>query len=60
VFLAPEVANTDEEVRESDRGQVLDAILDYGGERVVVVENKIAEADNRQALSGLAQKFAHV
>ena len=34
---------------ESGRGQVLDAIIDYGGELLVVVENKIAEADDLQA-----------
>jgi len=50
VFLGPEVAQTDGVVRESDRGQVLDAILDYDGELVVVVENKIAEADHWQSL----------
>jgi len=49
VFLGPEVAETDGVVRESDRGQVLDAILDYDGELVVVVENKIAEADDWQS-----------
>jgi hypothetical protein len=36
-------------VSESDRRQVLDAVIDYGGELVVVVENKVADADTRQA-----------
>ncbi|MEJ7656807.1 MAG: hypothetical protein WKF33_07245 [Thermoleophilaceae bacterium] len=49
VFLGPEAADTGEVVRESDRGQVLDAILRYGAELVVVVENKIVEADDWQA-----------
>lgn len=50
VFLAPErpmVAGGD--VQESDRGQVLDAIIDYGGEVIVVIENKVFEADDEQA-----------
>jgi hypothetical protein len=34
---------------ESDRTQVLDAVIDYGGELLVVVENKIAEDDDLQA-----------
>jgi len=50
VFLGPDVEASGGEVRESDRGQVLDAIIDYGGEVVVVVENKVAEADDWQSL----------
>ena len=34
---------------ESDRLQVLDAIIDYGGALVVVIENKVAEAADWQA-----------
>jgi len=51
VFLAPEEPLSGGGiVTESDRGQVLDAIIDYGGELLVVVENKIAEAEATQAL----------
>lgn len=49
VFLTPKAPLEVGIVTESDRGQVLDAIIDYGGELVVVVENKIAEADDWQA-----------
>jgi hypothetical protein len=43
VFLAPEEPLAGGGiVTESDRSQVLDAIIDYGGELLVVVENKIA------------------
>jgi hypothetical protein len=50
VFLAPEEPLSDDRlVTESDRGQVLDAVIDYGGELLVVVENKIAEDDDLQA-----------
>ena len=51
VFLGPEAADTGDVVCESDRGQVLDAILRYGAELVVVAENKIVEADDWQALN---------
>lgn len=51
VFLGPEAAETGDVVRESDRGQVLDAIIGYGAELAVVVENKIVEADDWQALN---------
>jgi hypothetical protein len=49
VFLAPErpLAGAGDVV-ESDRGQVLDAIIDYG-EVIAVVENKVFEADDLQA-----------
>jgi hypothetical protein len=51
VFLTPEAPLTNGEVviTESDRAQVLDAVIDYGGELLVVVENKVAEDDDRQA-----------
>jgi len=49
VFLTPETPVESGLVTEDDRLQVLDAIIDYGGERVVVVENKVAEADDLQA-----------
>src|SRR5205814_1262690 len=50
VFLTPERRLTGGGVvTESDRGQVLDGIINYGGELLVVVENKVAEADDRQA-----------
>ena len=50
VFLAPEEPLAGAGVvTESDRGQVLDAVVDYGGELLVVVENKVAESDDRQA-----------
>ena len=49
VFLAPEKPQSGGgDVVESDRGQVLDAIVDYG-ELVAVVENKVFEADDLQA-----------
>lgn len=50
VFLAPErPLSGGGDLVVSDRGQVLDAIVDYGGELVVVVENKVFEADDLQA-----------
>lgn len=50
VFLTPERPQEGAaDVVESDRGQVLDAIVDYGGEVVAVVENKVFEADHLQA-----------
>jgi len=63
VFLTPAASFREESVlAESDRGQVLDAIIAYPGELVVVVENKIAEADAWQAaninISGAAVKIA--
>jgi len=49
VFLTPEHPQAGRaEVVESDRGQVLDAVVDYG-ELVVVIENKVFEADHLQA-----------
>jgi hypothetical protein len=50
VFLAPEEPlSGGGVVIESDRNQVLDAIIDYG-DLLVVVENKIAPAEATQAL----------
>lgn len=50
VFLAPEEPPSGGGViAASDRRQVLDAVVDYGGELIVAVENKIAEADDLQA-----------
>lgn len=50
VFLAPEEpVSGGGIVTETDRGQVLDAIINYGGELLVVIENKIVEADDLQA-----------
>lgn len=49
VFLAPEHPQSGSgDVVESDRSQVLDAIIDYG-ELVTVIENKIFDADDLQA-----------
>ena len=49
VFLAPERPQSGHsDVVESDRGQVLDAIINYG-ELVTVIENKIFDADDLQA-----------
>jgi hypothetical protein len=51
VFLAPERPNSGHDgVTASERGQVLDAIVDYGGELIVVIENKIYDAEDTQAL----------
>jgi hypothetical protein len=50
VFLTPEAPLTGASVvTESDRAQVLDAVVDYGGELLIVVENKVAEDDDWQA-----------
>lgn len=50
VFLTPEAPlSGGGVVTESDRTQVLDAVIDYDGEFLVVVENKVAEGDDRQA-----------
>lgn len=51
VFLTPEhpLDAGDGIVVESDRTQVLDAVIDYGGELLVVIENKVAEDSDRQA-----------
>ena len=50
VFLTPEAPlSAAVVITESDRTQVLDAVIDYGGELLVVIENKVAEDDDRQA-----------
>lgn len=50
VFLAPsEPLSDDTIVRESERLQVLDAVIEYGEDLVVVIENKVAEASDAQA-----------
>jgi hypothetical protein len=50
VFLTPEAPLSGGGViTESDRTQVLDAVIDYGGELFIVVENKVAEDDDRQS-----------
>jgi len=50
VFLAPEEPlSGGGVVTESDRGQVLDAVIDYDGELLIVIENKVAEGDDFQA-----------
>ena len=45
VWLAPDAKQVNATLKESDRQQVLDAIITYGGELVVVVENKISWCD---------------
>lgn len=50
VFLAPnQPLGEDVIVTESDRLQVLDAVIEYGDALVMVVENKVAEASDAQA-----------
>jgi hypothetical protein len=50
VFLTPTApVSEDVVVLESDRGQVLDAIIEYSIHKVVVVENKIGADDFEQA-----------
>lgn len=62
VFPTP-VASFDDSVvvAESDRKQVLDAIITYPGAQVIVVESKIAPAENWQAaninIAGVAVKI---
>lgn len=49
-FLGPEEPpGEDDLVFSDDRGPVLDAIVDFGGELIVVVENKVAPSDDWQA-----------
>jgi hypothetical protein len=45
VWLAPDAKQVNATLEASDRQQVLDAIITYGGELVVVVENKISWCD---------------
>jgi hypothetical protein len=50
VFLAPnQPLGEDIIVKESDRLQVLDAVIEYGDALVMVIENKVAEASDAQA-----------
>jgi hypothetical protein len=50
IFLAPNKPLGDDVlVKESDRLQVLDAVIEYGDALVMVVENKVAEASDAQA-----------
>jgi hypothetical protein len=50
VFLAPnQPLGEDVIVKESDRHQVLDAVIEYGDALVMVIENKVAEASDAQA-----------
>lgn len=50
LFLGPEQPmGTDELVVAYDRDQVLDAVIDFGGELIVVIENKVAPAEDWQA-----------
>ncbi len=50
VFLAPnKPLGEDVLVKESDRLQVLDAVIEYGDALVMVIENKVAEASDAQA-----------
>jgi hypothetical protein len=50
IFLAPnEILTGDAVMIESDRRQVLDAVVEYGDALVVVIENKVAEASDEQA-----------
>ncbi len=50
VFLAPNnPLGEDAIVMESDRQQVLDAVIEYGDALVMVVENKVAEDSDAQA-----------
>ncbi len=50
VFLAPnQPLGEDVIVKESDRLQVLDAVIEYGDALVMVIENKVAEASDAQA-----------
>jgi hypothetical protein len=50
IFLAPnKPLGEDAIVKESDRQQVLDGVIEYGDALVMVVENKVAEASDSQA-----------
>lgn len=50
VFLTPEEPPPgDRVITPSERAQVLDAVIDYGGELLVVIENKVAEDSDLQA-----------
>ncbi len=50
VFLTPETPlGEDTAPNPSERTRVLDAVIEYPGERVVVIENKVADAPDEQA-----------
>lgn len=62
VWLAPDAAKISTPMEESDRQQVLDAIVSYGNKLVVVIENKISwcgptEQPHRINLHGAPVKF---
>jgi hypothetical protein len=62
VWLAPDAQPVDATIEPSDRQQVLDAIITYGSELVVVVENKInwcgaTEQSHRINLHGAPVRF---
>ncbi len=42
VWLAPDAAQDSTPIKDSDRQQVLDGVVNYGNALVVVIENKIA------------------
>jgi hypothetical protein len=63
VFLAPDAEIVDASVESSDRNQILDGVVTYGTELVVVIENKItfgAPTDQPHLINlhGSAVKFA--
>ena len=62
VWLAPDATKVNASMEASDRQQILDAIISYGNELVVVVENKISwcghtEQPHRINLHGAPVKF---
>jgi len=62
VWLAPDAAQCHESIQSSDRQQILDGIVTYGSDLVVVVENKImssavTEQPSRINLHGLPVVF---
>lgn len=62
VWLAPDAAKVNASMEASDRQQVLDAIISYGSDLVVVIENKISwcghtEQPHRINLHGAPVKF---
>ena len=62
VWLAPDAAQVSEPIVDSDREQVLDGIVTYGNDLVIVIENKITwggvtEQPHRINLHGSSVKF---
>jgi hypothetical protein len=62
VWLAPDAAPVNTPIESSDRQQVLDGVVTYGNELVVVIENKISwgrvtDQPHRINLHGSAVKF---